>query len=132
MSARTATCSCGQLSIACAGEPVRLSVCHCLECQKRTGGVFGAQARFAREAVTIKGEAANWSRTGDSGGTATFSFCPRCGSTVFWEAAGLPGFVTVAVGAFADPAFPGPRVSVYDERSHPWAMSLATWPMARD
>jgi hypothetical protein len=28
--------------------------------------------------------------------------------------------VGVAVGAFADPHFPPPRVSVYDSRRHPW------------
>jgi hypothetical protein len=28
--------------------------------------------------------------------------------------------VSVAVGAFADPHFPAPRVSVYDCRRHPW------------
>jgi hypothetical protein len=28
--------------------------------------------------------------------------------------------VSVAVGAFADPDFPPPRVSVYDIRRHPW------------
>jgi hypothetical protein len=28
--------------------------------------------------------------------------------------------VFVAVGAFADPAFPPPRISVYDCRRHPW------------
>ena len=120
MTTRTASCNCGQLRAICEGEPVRISICHCLECQKRTGGVFGAQARFPREDVKIEGRATQWRRTGDSGGTATFDFCPVCGSTVCWTADGLPEFVTVAVGAFADPAFPPPHVSVYEERRHPW------------
>src|SRR5262245_60383971 len=34
MQIRTATCRCGQLKALCEGEPVRVSVCHCLECQK--------------------------------------------------------------------------------------------------
>jgi hypothetical protein len=29
--------------------------------------------------------------------------------------------IAVTVGAFADPAFPAPRVSVYESRRHPWA-----------
>lgn len=36
MTTRQASCSCGQLRLTCAGEPVRISVCHCLECQRRT------------------------------------------------------------------------------------------------
>ena len=28
--------------------------------------------------------------------------------------------VGVAVGAFADPGFPPPRLSIYESRRHPW------------
>jgi hypothetical protein len=132
MSTRVASCSCGQLRLACEGEPVRVSICHCLECQTRTGSVFGTQARFARECVTIEGRATQWTRAGDSGLLATFNFCPVCGSTVCWEAAWAPGFVTVAVGAFADPSFPPPHVSVYEERQHPWALTAAQLPLEHE
>jgi hypothetical protein len=124
MSTRVATCSCGQLRVTCVGEPLRISICHCLECQKRTGSVFAAQARFPREAVTIEGEATRWTRQGDSGGSATFGFCPICGATVYWEPDWGPESVLVAVGAFADPGFPPPTVSVYDGRQHPWTLAL--------
>jgi hypothetical protein len=122
MTTRRASCSCGQLSITCQGEPVRISICHCLACQQRTGSVFAAQARFERQKVTIEGRATEFVRTGDSGGHATFRFCPECGSTVYWELGGLPGFVAVAVGAFADPGFPPPKVAVYEARRHPWVV----------
>jgi len=65
---RTATCSCGQLSATAIGEPIRVSVCHCLACQRRTGSVFGAQARFPAGAVTTSGEFREYVRIGDSGG----------------------------------------------------------------
>jgi len=129
MAGRVASCSCGQLRLTCEGEPVRISICHCLECQKRTGAVFATQARFPSECVTIEGRATRWTRVGDSGGAATFGFCPVCGSTVYWE---FPGFVTVAVGAFADPNFPPPTVSVYEERRHPWALAVEALPMQHE
>jgi hypothetical protein len=129
MTTRTASCSCGQLRLTCEGEPVRVSICHCLECQKRTGSVFAVQARFPQERVTVEGRATEWSRRGESGGSATFRFCPVCGATVYWEADGIPGFVTVAVGAFADPNFPPPHVSVYEERQHPWTLALGELPL---
>ncbi|MBW8816465.1 MAG: GFA family protein [Caulobacterales bacterium] len=129
MTSRVASCSCGQLRVTCEGDPARISVCHCLECQKRTGSVFAVQARFPTEHVTIEGRAANWTRVGDSGGAATFGFCPTCGSTVYWEGGGIPGFVAVAAGAFADPTFPPPTVSVYEERQHPWTLALTELPM---
>jgi hypothetical protein len=121
MATRRAACSCGQLQLTCEGDPVRISMCHCLACQQRTGSVFGVQARFRRDQVTIVGRATQYVRLGDSGKPLTFSFCPTCGSTVCWELAGVPGVIAVAVGAFADPAFPPPRHSVYEAKRHPWA-----------
>ena len=120
MTERIATCSCGKLSVHVRGEPVRISVCHCLACQKRTGSAFGVQARFADEGVTIAGASREYARTGDEGTTARFHFCPECGDTVYYLMDAVPGFVAIPVGAFADPGFPPPRVSVYDKRQHPW------------
>lgn len=117
---RRATCQCGQLTAECDGEPLRVSVCHCLECQRRSGSAFAAQARFPREAVRVAGESREWSRTGDSGTTATFSFCPDCGSTVYFAPNAYPEYLIVALGAFADPDFPAPGVTVYDARKHHW------------
>jgi uncharacterized protein YndB with AHSA1/START domain len=117
---RHASCSCGQLQIETSGEPVRISVCHCLACQKRTGSAFGVQARFARKNVAITGRSSQYVRTGDSGGECTFHFCPDCGSTVHWQLAQFPDVIAIAVGAFADPTFPAPAFSVYEERQHQW------------
>lgn len=120
MSERTATCRCGQLSATCTGEPQRVSVCHCLNCQKRSGSSFAAQARWPDDAVRWSGDFRTWATTGDSGASATFRFCPTCGSTVGYQAEALPGLTAIAVGAFADPSFPPPVYSVYEERKHGW------------
>ena len=120
MTTRLATCSCGQLSANCDGEPVRISVCHCLACQKRTGSAFGAQARWPVAQVAIAGRAMRYVRTADSGNTITFHFCPDCGSTVYYQLDTVPDVVAVAIGAFADPDFPAPKFSVYEKRKHAW------------
>lgn len=120
MSARTASCSCGQLSAVATAEPLRVSVCHCLACQRRSGSVFAAQARFAATAVTVTGLATQFTRVGDSGGRATFYFCPTCGDTVYYVTEGNDDHIAIPVGAFADPTFPGPIFSVYEDRMHAW------------
>jgi hypothetical protein len=120
MTARQASCSCGQLRVFTDGEPVRVSVCHCLACQQRTGSAFGFQARFPREKVRIEGPSTAWKRTGDAGHVAEFHFCPTCGSTVWYAFEDMPQFVAVTVGAFADPGFPAPDFSVYEARRHAW------------
>lgn len=120
MTERFAACSCGQLTARTTGEPLRISVCHCLACQRRTGSVFGAQARFPADTVTIEGRSTVYARTGDAGTTARFHFCPDCGATVFYRLDAAPDAVAIPIGAFADPSFPQPRVSVYGVRRHAW------------
>jgi hypothetical protein len=115
MTTRRAACSCGQLHLMIEGEPSRISMCHCLECQRRTGAVISNQARFRREQVTFGGEATAWTRTSESGNALTFHFCPTCGSTVYCESEGFPGYVAVAIGNFADPSFPAPSIAVWEE-----------------
>jgi hypothetical protein len=120
MATREAACSCGQLRLVAEGDPFRISVCHCLACQRRTGSAFGYQARFPRERVTVRGTAREWVRISDEGESRTFTFCPECGATVFYVTGPEPDSVAVPVGAFADPGFPEPSVSVWESRKHAW------------
>jgi hypothetical protein len=97
-------------------------MCHCLACQRRTGSVYGVQARFPRAKVTLEGRSTTFRREAASGNTLAFRFCPECGATVFWTIDSQPDLVAVAVGAFADPAFPAPKYSVFESTRHAWAM----------
>ncbi|MBX7483939.1 GFA family protein [Qipengyuania qiaonensis] len=120
MKARVASCQCGRLSAACKGEPVRISVCHCLDCQKRSGSAFAAQARFPADKVTTEGEHRVWTRTAENGNTSDHHFCSVCGSEVWYVARPHRDLVAIPVGRFADPAFPAPNYSVYEARKHSW------------
>jgi hypothetical protein len=82
--------------------------------------VISNQARFHREQVMFAGRDMTWARTAESGNVLTFHFCPTCGSTVYWESEGFPGYVAVAIGNFADPNFPRPTIAVWEESRHPW------------
>ena len=117
---RTASCSCGQLAVQAPRDPVRVTVCHCLACQRRTSSVFGAQARFAAQSVQIRGTSNVFVRIGDSGGKIAYHFCPTCGTTVHYALEGEPQLVAIPVGAFANPEFPPPGRSLYEQRVHGW------------
>ena len=119
MSFRTASCTCGQLRIEVQGEPRGIGICHCLACQQRTGSVFAALASFAAP-FKVFGSATEYVRAGDQGARFIFRFCPVCGTNLFHTEEGEVDGVGVAVGAFADPSFPAPRLSIYDCRRHPW------------
>jgi hypothetical protein len=132
MITRRAECSCGQLSATCSGEPVRISVCHCLACKRRSGSAFSYNARFATENVLIAGRSKEYTRIGDEGGQVIYSFCPECGTTVHYRIDTQPGVIAIPIGAFADPAFPPPFVSVYhDSRRCPW-VEIRAEPLTTD
>jgi hypothetical protein len=146
---RTASCNCGQLRVICKGpDPDRVVMCNCYLCQKQTGSPFSLQARFPNEQVTIEGKSTAWrfpiegatpvtyrtcagtdGITNSAADVVTSHFCPVCGSTVYYFRASDPARTGVKVGAFADPTFPPPMGSGFEEYRHPWAMNLAALPM---
>ena len=137
---RTASCMCGQLRVTCTGpDPKRIVMCSCFLCQKMTGSVFSSEATFPKEEVKIEGKSTafkfpvegappvkyrNCSRTG-----ITLHFCPVCGSSVYYVLKETPENIGVKVGNFADPTFPPPIISGYEEYKHPWVMDIEALPM---
>ena len=88
MTERHAACSCGKLAVSVRGEPVRISVCHCLACQRRTGSAFGAQARFRRSDVEVEGTTLIVARD-DEGLCAAKNRCPHLGLSLTKGPGGL-------------------------------------------
>jgi hypothetical protein len=73
--------------------------------------------------VTVTGESRGFVRLADEDGTVrTFRFCPQCGSTVYYLNSDEPELIAVAVGTFAEPDFPVPDFSVWEERKHSWVV----------
>jgi hypothetical protein len=125
VTARTASCRCGQLRATVTGDPVRVSVCHCLNCKKRSGSAFAVQARWPKGHVRIEGKSKTFVLVADSGNRATFHFCPECGSDVYYEIDGkfddkFNDLIAIPVGTLDDPYFESPAYSVWEHRKHDW------------
>ncbi|HET6198503.1 MAG TPA: GFA family protein [Acetobacteraceae bacterium] len=117
---RTAPCQCGSLRAVTSGEPLRVSVCHCITCQRRTGSVLSCNAYFQKSSVRIEGAAGLYARRAESGREVRNYFCPDCATTLYWEADVAPDLYGMAVGAFANPAFAAPTSSFWEEAMHSW------------
>lgn len=115
-----ARCACGALGLTLRKPPRLTALCHCFACQRRTGAPFSANAFYAADSVDVSGEAKEFIRTAESGRKVRMYFCPDCGSTLYWKAEASPGMIGVAVGSFADPAFPPPSLSVFEKSKHEW------------
>lgn len=76
---------------------------------------------FKKSLVRIEGPEKIYTR--DVEGTQrkmSFHFCPTCGSSVYWHGDVRPDDYGIAVGAFADPDFPLPTLSVWEQTKHSW------------
>lgn len=104
----TGGCLCGEVRIAASGEPLRVGLCHCLDCRKHHGAVFYAAAIYPRGAVEVEGEAREYRGR---------HFCPRCGSPVF----GLAGDEAwVYLGSLDEPGRLTPTYELWTVRREPW------------
>lgn len=115
-----AQCSCGAVALSLPGPSKLVVACHCIDCQRRTGAPFSVGAFYPAEAVTVSGSPKQFTRASASGRKVHNYFCPNCGSTVYWKADILPALIGVAVGALADPKYPAPVRSVFEQSKHRW------------
>ena len=120
MTLRVASCHCGALEVECRGEPRKVSLCHCRQCQRRTGSAFSVAVFYAREQIEVRGATASFVRPSASEFDVDFRFCPSCGSYLLWYPERMPALVGVAFGGFADRAFPMPDQAVWAEEGHDW------------
>ncbi|WP_322804429.1 GFA family protein [Vibrio alfacsensis] len=116
----TCDCVCGLVQIRCTEEPINTSICHCFDCQKRTGSVFGVQARFHKDWVILDGDVIRYSRINDTGGQIQYEFCPACGTTMRLVLSDFPEDVVIPMGLFHGQEFPEPTISIYESKKHGW------------
>jgi hypothetical protein len=120
---RTASCLCGDLRITVEGEPARVNMCNCTECQRRSGSAFQLGAFFDEgQMKSVEGAFNVYSRTGGSGNLIDLHFCPTCGVSVFFRPQARPSILGIHGGCFADPDFPSPDTAGWIKRKHDWVV----------
>lgn len=115
-----AQCQCGRLSVTAPGPSRGVIVCHCSDCQRRSGSPFGALAYYPSEKLEIAGQATRYERPTATGGVSETFFCATCGSTMYVRVGKQPTMLGVPVGAFCDPDYPPPMMSVWEKRKYAW------------
>ena len=114
-------CACGKVRFRITGQLMGSGVCHCLDCQKASGGgpnyvVLAPKTGFA----VIQGEAKVYTSTADSGGEVGRAFCGDCG-TPLWSITGpMTPFYPVKAGALDDPSGISPALHLYVDSAQPW------------
>jgi hypothetical protein len=119
---KTARCACGEFRVIVTGDPVHVTICHCRDCQRRSGVPWTCNAHYARSDVRLEGAHKIYTRDGQEGRKMVNHFCPECGTTVCWMGERFPDLCGVTTGTFNDPAYPAPSVSVYEEAMYDWVV----------
>lgn len=117
---RTARCDCGALTVSVRGEPERVNICACEQCQRRSGSAFTYTAFFPKTAATVEGESRSFRTFSDTGRWQDWHFCPNCGVDVFSLIQSMPDTILIRAGCFGDPDFPGPPKFYWSSKKHRW------------
>jgi len=115
-----AECQCGQLVAKLPDGTPGVVACHCIACQRRSGSPFGVIAYYPADNFAVDGKAKRFERPTDEGNRFESFFCPDCGSTVYVKSGKHPTKIGIPVGAIADPSFPAPLRSVWEQTMHTW------------
>jgi len=112
MTTVTGGCLCGRVRITAVGLPLRVGMCHCLDCRKHHGAVFYCAAVFLQQNVTVSGDLRHYQER---------YFCPTCGSSVFAKSGGE---TEVHLGALDKPDMFAPEYELWVQRRESWLPAL--------
>ena len=106
-------CLCGNVTYKCHAEPTVIFNCHCEDCRRATGSVFGTNFFVPEDELEIFGEVSSYSHTADSGSTMTKRFCPNCGSLLFGNNSAKSNVVSIRAGTVDQLDLIKPVVNVF-------------------
>ena len=122
----TGGCQCGAIRYELTAAPTRVSICHCRDCQLSAGAPMVSWAIVpADQFKLIRGTPTTFNSSGD----AFRSFCPACGTGLFYvNETFLPGCVDIQSLTLDDPSAypPGARVQTAEQPG--WMEHVHTLP----
>ena len=106
-------CLCGQVSFKSHAEPVLILNCHCEDCRRSTGAVYGTNVMVAEDQVDIHGEVSTFNHKAKSGNIMTKRFCPHCGTLMFGNSSGRTNVVSIRAGTIDQTDIIKPVLNVF-------------------
>ena len=116
----TGGCYCGSVRYEIQGEILNQGVCHCVDCQKLTGGTSWPFLFILSESLKYQGNVNSFERTAFSGKKVTLEFCPKCGTTLFGRPEFWEGCSTVSASTLDNPKHFYPLKHVWTEEAPKW------------
>ena len=116
-------CACGAVRYRLTSAPMFVHCCHCLDCQKQTGGAFAINALIERDRIELgdgSREPVPVPVPTDSGRPHDIHRCPTC-QTALWSDYGRRRVVAfVRVSTLDTPHAIAPDVHIFTRSKVPW------------
>ena len=121
-------CHCGGITVQGEADPERVSICHCTDCQTRTGTAFAVSVPVPGPTFRMTGQPTTYLKTtADSGKPRIQAFCSKCGSQIYstTPGEGVQPSYTVRVGMLKQ------RDQLMPKRQN-WFRSARAWVTGMD
>ncbi len=122
-------CSCGAVRYRLKSAPMFVNCCHCLDCQRQTGGAFVINAIIETDRLEILGgDPVAVGVPTDSGRPHDVYRCPAC-QVALWSDYGRRGVMRfLRVATLDDPTALAPDAHIFTRSKQPWVGLPATVP----
>ena len=114
-------CLCGSVSFEFSAEPEFPHCCHCDDCCRASGSVYGSFVYVSAESLKVTGEMHSYRPQNDQSSTMTKYFCPSCGSHIIGTNSKTPERRAVWVGVINAASWFKPEVYFYASKKLPHA-----------
>jgi hypothetical protein len=113
-------CNCGTVTYEVFRAPLLTYVCHCGNCQKRSGNGFGMGIVVPVDDLKVNGELSCWERVSDVGNRNPRYSCATCGNVIYGLGAYTPGLAKVMPGTLINTQGIRPDVHIWTSSAQEW------------
>ena len=116
-------CLCGQARYRLVAEPLTCYVCHCTECQRRTGSAFSTALIVNTEALElIKGTSSPYRAALSGGRIKSGLHCAECSTRLWGTIQSAPTIRVMQPGTLDESMRFGPVAHVWIKSALPWVV----------
>ena len=119
MAGFTGSCLCKAVTYRSNTDPLMIINCHCENCRRVTGSVFGTNSFVPEDQLQFDGELTTFSHEADSRNTMIKQFCTKCGTQPFGISSGRHNVVTVRAGTVDNLNIIKPNMNVFTDSMVP-------------
>lgn len=115
-------CLCGAIRYRLNAAPLLVYICHCHDCQVRSGSAFSLNILALTADLTVSGTANAVRRTTPKGREVEDNTCGVCGTFMLAHAVATPDYTALRAGTLDDASWAVPIAQTWVTSALPWAV----------